>query len=99
MAGVTETAMPQVRSSGGGDQGVAGWKLEWIQRPGAIAPDDHVPRQILHRTTSRIKFNRTIIVSGKLANRNKILDEFRRNKNIIKVKRPMKVGGASGCNW
>ena len=99
MARMTETTMPQVGSSGGGNQGVGGWKLEWIQRPGAIAPDDHVPRHILHRTTSRIKFNRTIIVSGKLANRNKILDEFRRNKNIIKVKRPMKVGGASGCNW
>ena len=79
---------------------MGGWKLEWIQWPRAIAPDDHITRQeILHRIATGIKFNRTIIVSGELANQNKILDKFRGNQNIITVKWLMKMGGASGCDW
>jgi hypothetical protein len=50
--------------------------MKWVEGPGAIAPDDHLLRlQILHRTTSRVKFNSTIVVSGELAHRNKVLNE------------------------
>jgi hypothetical protein len=59
-------------------------QLQRVERTGAIAPDDHVPREkILHRTTIRVKLHRTIVINSELANRNKILDKLRRNKNII----------------
>jgi len=39
-----------------------------VQRPGAIAPDDQsLGQEILHRTASRVKFNRTIVIGSKLA--------------------------------
>jgi len=84
MTGMTETPMPK-RGGGDGGKGMSGRKVQGVERPRAIAPDDHSLRlQILHRTTSRVKFNRAIVVSSKLANRDKILNKFRRNENIIK---------------
>jgi hypothetical protein len=68
MARMTETMVPQ---GGGGldDQGLSWRKVQGVQGPRAIAPDDHVlSLQILHRTTSRVKLNKAIIVDSKLAN-------------------------------
>ena len=40
---VTEATMPE-GSGGGGEQGVSSsWKMQWIERPGAIALDDQFP--------------------------------------------------------
>jgi len=84
MTGVTKAAMPQSRRRCGSESKRLG-KLQWIQRTGAIAPDEHpLRRQILHRATSGVKFNRAIIIGSELANGNKILNKSRRNKNIIK---------------
>jgi hypothetical protein len=47
-------------------------------------------------TTKRIKFHAAIIVNGKLPNRNKVLDEVRSDKNIIKMKIVQKLSGTSG---
>jgi hypothetical protein len=44
---------------------------------GAIAPNDLGPRQkTLHRTTSRVKLNRAIIIGSKLANRDEVLNNL-----------------------
>ena len=86
---MTETTMPEGRHSGGEVCGRKGRRARWakrVQRPGAIAPGDHsLGLQILHRTTSGVKFNRTVIVGSELAHRNKILDKTRRNKDVIKT--------------
>ena len=61
-------------------------KMKRVQRASAIAPDDHLLRcEILHRTTSGVKFKRAIVVRSKLADRNKIFNKSWRNKNIIKI--------------
>ena len=62
----------------------------------AIAPDDHVPRlKVLHRTTRRVKLNRTIIVGSELANKKMILNKLWGNQNIIKMQGWMKNSSAS----
>lgn len=71
-------------------------KVQRVQGPRAIAPYDLSPRQqILHRTTNGVKLNRDIVVNGKLAHRDKILNNARRNQNIIKKKRTRKLCRAS----
>ena len=63
-----KATVPQ-RGGGRGDQGVSSRKVQWVEGPGAIAPDDQPPGQkILHRTTSRVKLNRTIMVGSEQAN-------------------------------
>lgn len=77
MTGMTKTAMPH-RRVGDSGEGVSSRKAKGVQRPRAIAPDDQPPRlQSLHRTASGIKFDRTIVIRGELANRNKILNKLR----------------------
>ena len=51
--------------------------------------------EILHRNTKRVKFNRNKIIRGKLSNRDKVFDNIRGNKNIIKVKGARESGVAS----
>jgi len=73
MSRMTEATMPEGSRStiSHGDEGSGRrcWKMERVQRAGAIGPDDFPPRpKILHRTTKRVKFDRTIIINGKLAN-------------------------------
>ena len=85
MSRMTEVAMPKRRPRVG-DQGVRSRQTKRVQRPRAIAPDDHVPRlKILHRTTSQVKLNRAIVIESKLANGNKILNKLWRDQNIIKM--------------
>jgi hypothetical protein len=44
---------------------------EWVEWAEAITPKDHAPSgKILHRAAKRVKFHRTVIVGGELANRN-----------------------------
>ena len=82
---MTETTVPKWGPEGS-NQGMCSWQTKRVQRAGAIAPDDHVLRQkILHRTTSRVKLNRIIVINGKLAYRDQILNKLRRNQNIIKT--------------
>jgi hypothetical protein len=80
---VTETCVAAGNKRGGSR------KLQRVEQPRAIAPDDHSPGlEILHRTTSGIKFNRTIVVRGKLANINKILNKVRETRMLLRVKGP-----------
>jgi len=91
--------VPQVRWRRAGDKGVSDRQLQGVERTGAIAPDDHVPREkILHRTTIRVKLHRAIVVNSKLANRNKILDKLR--AKLAKQERYLKQGGqVAPCRW
>jgi hypothetical protein len=41
--------------------------------------------EVLHREAVRVKFNRNKIVSCKAVDRYKILNDIRRNQNIIKI--------------
>jgi len=64
MTRMAETPMPQRRGSPG-DKGVCWREAQWVQWSGAIAPDDLGPRRkSLHRTTSRVKLNRAIIIGS-----------------------------------
>jgi hypothetical protein len=61
--------------------------MQGVEQPRAIAPDDHIPgTKILHKEAKRVKFNRTVVVSSGLTSGNKILNNVRSNKHIIKVK-------------
>lgn len=63
-------------------------EAEGVQGPRAIASDDLSPRlKILHRTAMGVKFHRNIVIECKLVYRNQVLDEVRRHKNIIELKR------------
>ena len=49
---------------------------EGVEVANTIAPDDLVlGAEVLHRKTERIKLNRNKIISGELADREKIFDE------------------------
>jgi hypothetical protein len=82
---VTKPLVPD----GGGGGGMEGGchRLQRVEGTGAVTSDDLSPRgKSLHRTAKRVKFHRTVIVGGKLANRNKVLNKIRGNQNIIKKK-------------
>ena len=52
-----------------------------------IEPGDHVPRtKVLQREAKRVKLDGAVVISCKLADRKKILNNGRCNKNIIKIK-------------
>ena len=52
-------------------------EVQRVEGARTIAPDDQPPgHEILHRITSRVKFNRTIIVGSELAYGNKVLTEL-----------------------
>ena len=64
-----------------------GW-AERLELAGAIASGDHGPSaDVLQRKTKRVKFYGAGVISGKLTDRDKILDEARCDKNIIKNER------------
>lgn len=54
--------------------------------------------KILHKTTKGVKFHRTIVIKGKLANGNDVFNKVRRTKNNIKMKLMRKVCSASSSN-
>ena len=89
---MTKTTVPKGSSSiiSRGDEGArrrGSRRTKRVQGTGTIAPDDFPLRpKILHRTTKRVKFDRTIIVNGKLAYRNKALNESWRHKHIREIK-------------
>ena len=71
---MTKAAVPKRsgRRGGGEGSGGAGWcGKERVEVTRAIAPGDHAPSlEILHRKAKGVKFNRTIVVSGKVTHRN-----------------------------
>ena len=85
---MSETAVPKVGGVVGRESFNARSLTHGVERTGTIASKNHGPGwKGLHRETKRIKFDRAIIVSGELANGNKILDNVRNNKYVSKIKR------------
>jgi hypothetical protein len=79
--------------------GGGGWRQELVERASAIAPADQTPGpEVLHRKTKGIKLDRAIIIGCKLANRNKVFDDVRGDKNIVKVERT-DMCSAGGHDW
>jgi len=90
---MAKTAVPEVGGGGrsGGDKSrwcrhVSRRRMQRIKGPRTIAPDDHVPgTKILRREAKGVKFNGTVIIFGKLSDRNEILNNVWSNENIIKI--------------
>lgn len=70
--------MPKIGGSADGEGLRTGEGDQWLKRlkmAGAITPGDHgLGAKILHRKTERVKFNGTVIVSGKLTNINEVFN-------------------------
>jgi hypothetical protein len=76
MTGVTEASMPKGR--GTSNKRGSGGGAQRVERTGALTADENPPRlQILHRTTSGVKLNRTVVIGSELAHRNQVLNEVR----------------------
>jgi hypothetical protein len=72
-------------------QGVEGPKTLTSQQGGLGA-------EILYRNTKRVRFNRNTIVSGKFANREKVLEDVGSNENITKMEWSWDCGVSSANN-
>jgi hypothetical protein len=60
------------------------WELQRVQGSRAVTSDELAPcGKILNRATKRVKFHRTVIVSGETTDRNKVFNEIRRNKDVV----------------
>ena len=94
-AGVTKPAVP-----GGGRRrhgkssrrrsrrrGSGSRKPKSVKGPRAVTSEKWTPGiRILHSKTRGVKFDRTKVVSSKLANRKKVVNHLRSNKNIRKMR-------------
>jgi len=62
-------------------------KPKSVKGPRAVTSEERTPgSRILHSKTRRVKFNRTGVVSSKLANGKKVVNHLRSNKNIRKTR-------------
>jgi hypothetical protein len=87
VTGVTEATMPTIVRGGGCDESTGPRVLKRIKLPRTIASKKFTPRKkVPHRKIRRIKIDEEIIISSELANRDKIFNTARCNKNIAKMK-------------
>ena len=62
-------------------------KPKSVKVPRAVTSEERTPEsRILHNKTRRVKFDRTGVVSSKLANGKKVMNHLRSNKNIRKTR-------------
>jgi hypothetical protein len=91
MTGMTEVTVPCIMSGGGGSESMGHRALESVKLSCTVTPKKLTPsKKVLHRETKRVKIDRTIIISSKLTNRDKIFNNARCNKNIAKMKRTIR---------
>jgi hypothetical protein len=91
MTGMTETTVPCIMSCGGGSESTGRRTLESVKLPRTVTPKKFTPsKKVLHRETKRVKIDRTVIISSKLTNRDKIFNNARCNENIAKMKRTIR---------
>jgi hypothetical protein len=70
-----------------------------VEGAGAVTSEEGAPScRVLHSKTRRVKLDRTRIISGKTANRKKIVDQRRSDKNIGNTKRAGRAGGTHRCD-
>jgi hypothetical protein len=91
MTGTTEAMVPCIMSGGGGSESTGRRALESVKLPRTVTLKKLTPsKKVLHRETKRVKIDRTIIISSKLTNRDKIFNNARCNDNIAKIKRTIR---------
>ena len=62
-------------------------KTKGVKGPRAVTSEERTPgSRILHSKTRGVKFDRTRVVSSKLANRKKVVNHLRSNKNMRKTR-------------
>jgi hypothetical protein len=91
MTGMTEATVPCIMSGGGGSESTGHRALESVKLPRTVTPKKFTPsKKVLHRQTKRVKIDRTVIISSKQTNRDKIFNNARCNENITKMKRTIR---------
>jgi hypothetical protein len=86
-ARMTEPLMPEI-SRRGSETVRSTRPMKTVKILVAITAENHLLRvKILNRKPKLVKFNGDGIITCKSSNRNEILDEKGRNKNIVKCKR------------
>jgi hypothetical protein len=74
-------------------------KSKGVEGAGAVTLEEGAPScRVLHSKTRRVKLDRTRIISSKTANRKKIVDQRRSDKNIGNAKRAERAGGTHRCD-
>jgi hypothetical protein len=74
-------------------------KPKGVEGAGVVTSAEGVPScRVLHSKTRRVKLDRTRIISSKTANRKKIVDQRRSDKNIGNAKRAERAGGTHRCD-
>jgi hypothetical protein len=62
-------------SGGGGSESTGRRALESVKLPRTVTPKKLTPsKKVLHRETKRVKIDRTVIISSKLTNSDKIFN-------------------------
>jgi hypothetical protein len=86
---VSEATMPSGRGRGGHKSAGAGGgrrELQGVERSRTVTAKEEVPgTKILHRDTKRVKFNRNKIISGELANGQKVFNNVGGKENIVET--------------
>jgi hypothetical protein len=91
MTGMTEATVPCIMSGGSGSESMGRQVLESVKLSHTVTPKKFTPsKKVLHRETKRVKIDRTVIISSKLMNRDKIFNNARCNENIAKMKRTIR---------
>jgi hypothetical protein len=91
MTGMTEATVPCIMSGGSGSESTGHRALESVKLPCTVTPKKlTASKKVLHRETKRVKIDRTVIISNKLTNRDKIFNNARCNENIAKIKRTIR---------
>jgi hypothetical protein len=91
VTGVTEATMSNIVRGGGCGESTGRRVLERINLPHTIALKKFTPRKKgPSQKNQKVKINGEIIISSELANRDKIFNNARCNKNIAKMKRTVR---------
>jgi hypothetical protein len=94
MTRVIEAMMPNIMTGGGGIESTGRRVLESVNLPRIDTPKKlTLSKKVSHRETKRVKIDRAIIISSKLMNRDKIFNNARCNKNIMKMKMVIREKG------
>jgi hypothetical protein len=74
-------------------------KPKGVEGVGVVTSEKGAPSyRVLHSKTRRVKLDRTRIISSKMTNRKKIVDQRRSNKNIGNAKRARRASGTHRCD-
>jgi hypothetical protein len=91
MTGMTEATVPCIMSGGGGSESMGHRALESVKLLRTVTPKKlTLSKKVLHRETKMVKIDRTIIISSKLTNKDKIFHNAKCNENITKMKRTIR---------